>query len=194
MGSNVTVTTAPVDTRDDSKLSNWSRESFNSERPQSTYIHINNLLDAYGIDNINSENGIQTIASHQNYESLPQDINQISYVTSSRDPLVLSNHLKTYESQVPVLDHDQSWMYADPMIMGYTVMGTCTKDNTKVSFSAVPKSSLSSYEQESSVKSSTGKDEARKQENQDLEHVYQTLSVDVSCVYKHFQLIILKLN
>ncbi|XP_001602244.1 uncharacterized protein LOC100114816 [Nasonia vitripennis] len=180
LGSNVAVTTTTNDTREDSKLSNWSGEPSNGAHPhQSTYVHINSLLDAYGIDNINSENGIHTVASHQTYESLPQDINQVSYVTSSRDPLVLSNHLKTYESQVPVIDHDQSWTYADPMIMGSTVMGTCTKDQTKVSFSTVPKSSLSSLEQESLVKSSTDKGEAKKPENKNLEHIYQTLSVDL---------------
>lgn len=174
LGSNVTVTTS-IDSKEDCKLSS----SLNSTHSQSTSVHINHLLDGYGIDNINSENDLYTSASQENYESLPQDINQISFMTSTRDPLVLYNNLKSYENKVAVIDHDQSWIYSDCTSNSAVI---CTKDNAKVRFSALPKSSLSSLKQKSTLKTSNSKKEAAKNpENQDLEHIYQTLSADVSC-------------
>lgn len=142
--------------------------------PQHTYIYVNQWLNLDTTNNNEIES--HTTLSQKDLDFYDQEVNRISYIHNGIDQTVFPHNLSPllpHENNISVTYEEQNWNRQDHQTY-FVNMSPVTKEKTKLS--SVPKTSLL---REKKVKEE-GKANADNDPDENLQYVFDTLSVDVS--------------
>lgn len=164
---------ASLDVNDDYKLSNESSEITNNAHQRlNSYCDIKQLDNDYFSSNDDSIQKIYTF--NDDNDSLSHEIIHVPFLNSTKNDSVFSNHCNTYKDQMQVIG-DGCFNNRT----NFEVLDALTKDEHSVTFATKSASAVKEKIMESTSSNKSAPNLDKKPSPEDLEHIYNTLSLDV---------------
>ena len=153
-------------------------EGSDNAHPQNRTIKVDYLVKGEGAHNFKNGNEVNRIPVGGNYESLQQDISRICYTGSVIDQRILSNDSKLGENRSSIAITVRNQICKNSTT-NFAAVDALTKDKSKVRFAIVAKSAAALKPKTANASSINEADNDRKPSQEDLQHVYETLTADV---------------